>query len=85
MNQKIDFLSEGTRTPEGHVASHTVSRFGLHAICIERGGAYPDRETWLALIPKDMRVQLTDLRESHTEGLFLGYLWIWCKKMEGAK
>jgi len=69
-----------TITGEGKVVFHDVTRYGLHRLCVEVTGKYPDVEVWLEML-KDMNVRLIRYTEKITVGdLFIGYLWFYFKE-----
>ncbi len=68
-------------TGEGRVAFHDITRFGLHRLCIEASGKYPDLETWSQML-KGMDLRGHRYTERETCGAFLCYLWIYFKEPE---
>lgn len=67
-------------TGEGKVVFHDVTRYGLHRLCVETAGKYPDVEVWLEML-KAYRVKSIRYTEKITVGnLFFGYLWFYFKE-----
>ena len=65
-------------TGEGKVVFRDVTRYGLHRMCVETVGKYPDVETWMELL-KDRDVKAIRYTEKMT-AVFVGYLWFYWKE-----
>ena len=79
----IDFLRPNTVTPQGRVASHDVTRYGLHRICIEQGVSRPDADLWIGIIPDGFEVLANYVDEKLVGNQHLFSLWIFCKPAKG--
>lgn len=67
-------------TNEGRVVENDVTRYGLHRLCVEVAGKYPDVEVWLELL-NEVSVKRIRYAEKITFGdLFIGYLWFYFKE-----
>lgn len=70
-----------TITGEGRVVFHDISRCGLHRMCVETEGKYPDWEVWAELLKT---YDIRGMRYTEKETIlvaFLGYLWIYFKEV----
>lgn len=76
-----EFLRVNTKTPEGVVTRHEVSRYGLHTVVIERAGSPPLVEDWERSISKD-HVLLCTHTETRRAGVQeIHALFLYCKNM----
>lgn len=66
---------------EGRVVFRDVTVHGLHRMCIETKGVYPDVETWMKLLEgREMKIIRTRYTEKQSEIAFFGYLWFFWKE-----
>lgn len=64
---------------EGVVVFKDVTVHGLHRMCIEQLGKYPDVEVWAQLLGT-WRYALHDYRERLVSGFMVCHLWIFWKE-----
>ena len=70
-------------TGQGSVCFHDVTVYGLHRMCVETKGKYPDVETWLKLLEdREYEIKLIRYTEKLNDVGFYGYLWFYWKEGE---
>jgi hypothetical protein len=68
----------GTRiTGHGEVIMRDVTFYGLHRMCVQSVGRYPDLEMWVAMVSGP--VWLYHYGERSGAGQMVGLLWLYWK------
>ena len=77
----ITGLRKGTSvTGAGSVIFRDVTVHGLHRMCVEQVGQYPDLEIWAGMIQPTPKTWLHDYRERMNAGIVVCHLWIYWKE-----